>query len=186
MIKLMRKMIEAIEGEFRRYQALAQATIRQLNEKQLSTPLSEGGNSIATLVWHISGNLKSRYTDFLTTDGEKEWRDRDSEFTARSVTQTDLAQKWNEGWDVLYATLGQLDDEKLDRTVTVRGNPASANEALLRGLAHTSYHVGQMVTIAREFRGPEWRWLSIPPGGSAEYNKNPKIEKGPPTVRRLE
>lgn len=178
--------MESIEGEFRRYQALAQATIRQLNEAQLSTPLSEGSNSIATLVWHISGNLKSRYTDFLTTDGEKPWRDRDSEFVARTVTQKALAEKWNEGWDVLYATLQQLDDGKLDLTVTVRGAPNSVMEALLRGLAHTSYHVGQMVTIAREFRGPEWRWLSIPPGGSAEYNKNPKIEKGPPKVRRLE
>jgi uncharacterized damage-inducible protein DinB len=182
----MRKIIESIEGEFRRYQALAQATIRQLNEKQLSTPITEGGNSIANLVWHISGNLKSRYTDFLTTDGEKEWRDRDSEFTPRTVTQNELAAKWNEGWDVLYATLEQLDDEKLDHTVTIRGNPLSVTESLLRGLSHTSYHVGQMITIAREFRGEQWRWLSIPPGGSAEYNKNPKIEKGPPKVRRLE
>ena len=182
----MRKVIEAIEGEFRRYQALAQATIRQLNERQLSTPLSENGNSIAILVWHVSGNLKSRYTDFLTTDGEKEWRDRESEFIARKVTQKELADKWNEGWDILYATLQQLDDSQLERTVTVRNQPQSVLEAILRGLAHTSYHVGQMITIGKELRGPEWRWLSIPPGGSAEYNKNPKIEKGPPTVRRLE
>jgi uncharacterized damage-inducible protein DinB len=182
----MRKVIEAIEGEFRRYQALAQATIRQLNERQLSTSLSEGGNSIAILVWHISGNLKSRYTDFLTTDGEKEWRDRDSEFTARKVTQKELSEKWNEGWDILYATLQQLDDSQLEQTVTVRNQPQSVLEAILRGLAHTSYHVGQMITIGKELRGPEWRWLSIPPGGSAEYNKNPKIEKGPPAVRRLE
>jgi hypothetical protein len=182
----MRKVIEAIEGEFRRYQALAQATIRQLNERQLSTSLSEGGNSIAILVWHISGNLKSRYTDFLTTDGEKEWRDRDSEFIARKVTQKELSEKWNEGWDILYATLQQLDDSQLEQTVTVRNQPQSVLEAILRGLAHTSYHVGQMITIGKELRGPEWRWLSIPPGGSAEYNKNPKIEKGPPAVRRLE
>ena len=182
----MRKTIEAIEGEFRRYQALAQATIRQLNEKQLSTPLSEGGNSIAILVWHISGNLKSRSTDFLTSDGEMEWRNRDSEFAALSVSQKELAEKWNEGWDILYATLQSLDDDKLDRTVTVRNNPCSVLEAILRGLAHTSYHVGQIIIIGKELRGPEWRWLSIPPGGSDEYNKNPKIEKGPPKVRRLE
>jgi uncharacterized damage-inducible protein DinB len=182
----MRKTIEAIEGEFRRYQALAQATIQQLNDAQLSTPVSEGGNSVAILVWHISGNLKSRFTDFLTTDGEKPWRNRDSEFTARSVTHAELAQKWNEGWDILYACLGQLDDEKLDLTVTVRNSPFSVIEALLRAITHTSYHVGQMITIAREFRGAEWRWLSIPPGGSAEYNKSPKIEKGPPEVKRLE
>jgi hypothetical protein len=182
----MRKVIESIEGEFHRYQALAQATIRQLNEKQLCTPLSEGANSIATLVWHISGNLKSRYTDYLTSDGEKEWRDRDSEFNARQVTQKELADKWNEGWDVLYATMQQLDDDKLDQTITVRGSPSTALEGLLRGLCHTAYHVGQMITIGRELRGPEWRWLSIPPGGSAEYNKNPKKEKGPEKVRRLE
>jgi hypothetical protein len=182
----MRKIVEAIESEFRRYQALAQAAIRQLNEQQLSTPLSKDGNSVAILVWHISGNLKSRYTDFLTTDGEKEWRDRDSEFLARTVTQKDLAEKWNEGWDILWATLQQLDDDKLDLTVTVRNMPQTVLEALLRGLAHTSYHVGQIITIGKELRGPEWRWLSIPPGGSADYNKNPKIEKGPPKVRRLE
>ena len=182
----MRKVIEAIEGEFRRYQALAQATIRQLNEQQLSTPLSKGGNSIAILVWHISGNLKSRYTDFLTSDGEKEWRDRDSEFVARNVTQKELAAKWNEGWDILYATLQQLDDSQLDATVMVRNMPQTALDALLRGLAHTSYHVGQIITLGKELRGPEWRWLSIPPGGSAEYNKNPRIEKGPPKVKRLE
>ena len=182
----MRKIVEAIEGEFRRYQALAQATIGQLNEQQLSTPLSKGGNSIAILVWHISGNLKSRYTDFLTTDGEKEWRDRDSEFIARTVTQAELSDRWNEGWDVLYGTLQQLDDDKLDGTVTVRNMPQSVLEAILRGLAHTSYHVGQIITIGKELRGPEWRWLSIPPGGSADYNKSPKIEKRPPKVRRLE
>ena len=124
--------------------------------------------------------------DFLTTDGEKVWRDRDSEFFARTVTQKELGEKWNEGWDVLYATLQQLDDDKLDLTVTVRNMPQSALEAILRGLAHTSYHVGQIITIGKELRGPEWHWLSIPPGGSAEYNKNPKIEKGPPKVRRLE
>jgi uncharacterized damage-inducible protein DinB len=182
----MRKVIEAIEGEFRRYQALAQATIRQLSDEQLSTPLSKGGNSIAILVWHISGNLKSRYTDFLTSDGEKEWRDRDSEFVARTVTHQELAAKWNEGWDVLYATLEQLDDSQLDGTVRVRDMPQTVLDAILRGLAHTSYHVGQIITIGKELRGPEWRWLSIPPGGSAEYNKNPRIEKGPPKVKRLE
>ena len=182
----MRKIMESIESEFRRYQALAQATIRQLNEAQLSTPITEGGNSIATLVWHVSGNLKSRFTDFLTADGEKEWRDRDSEFLARTVAQKQLAEKWNEGWDVLFATLEKLDDEKLDLTVTIRGTPLSALDSLLRALAHTSYHVGQMVIIGRQLRGPEWRWLSIPPGGSADYNKNPRIEKGPPKVRRLE
>jgi hypothetical protein len=182
----MRKIIEAVESEFRRYQALGQATIRQLNEQQLSTPLSTGGNSIAILVWHISGNLKSRYTDFLTTDGEKAWRDRDSEFTARTVTHKDLAEKWNEGWDVLFATLQQLDDSQLDATVTVRNMSHTALEALLRGLAHASYHVGQIITIGKELRGSEWRWLSIPPGGSAEYNKSPRIEKGPPKVSRLE
>jgi hypothetical protein len=182
----MRKIVEAIEGEFRRYQALGQAAIRQLNEQQLSTPLSKDGNSVAILVWHISGNLKSRYTDFLTTDGEKEWRDRDSEFISRTVTQKDLAEKWNEGWDILWTTLQQLDDDKLDLTVTVRNMPQTVLEAILRGLAHTSYHIGQIIAIGKELRGPEWRWLSVPPGGSADYNKNPKIEKGPPKVRRLE
>ena len=161
----MRKIVEAIEGEFRRYQALAQATIRQLNEQQLSTPLSEGGNSIAILVWHISGNLKSRYTDFLTTDGEKEWRDRDSEFSARTVTQKELSDKWNEGWDVLYGTLQQLDDGKLEGTVTVRNMPQSVLEAILRGLAHTSYHVGQIVLLAKSFRAEDWSSLTIPRGG---------------------
>jgi hypothetical protein len=129
------------------------------------------------IVWHVSGNLRSRFTDFLTTDGEKQWRKRDEEFEARSVSRTELLQKWNEGWDVLLGTLAILKDEDLARTVTIRGQALAVHEALHRSLGHTSYHVGQIVYLAHAFVGTEWTYLSIPPGGSGAYNADPKMEK---------
>jgi hypothetical protein len=119
------------------------------------------------LAWHVSGNLKSRFTDFLTADGEKPWRDRDAEFQSRRVTQAELLEKWEEGWGVLFATLRDLTDSDLGRSVTIRNHPLSAAEALHRSLAHISYHVGQIVFIAKAMRGKEWENLSIPPGQSS-------------------
>jgi hypothetical protein len=111
----------------------------------------------------MAGNLRSRFTDFLTTDGEKPDRQRDSEFEiARAETRAELMTKWERGWAVLFATLGELSGSDLARTVHVRGEPASVVQALLRALAHQSYHVGQIVLLARHFAGEEWRTLSIP------------------------
>jgi uncharacterized protein DUF1572 len=173
----MNSLIKSIEDEYRRYKALAEGAIAQVPEERLSVSGLGGGNSLAVIVWHVSGNLRSRFIDFLTTDGEKQWRKRDEEFETRSVSRTELLTKWNEGWDVLLATLAALRDEDLIRTITIRGQALAVHEALHRSLAHTSYHVGQIVYLAHAFVGTEWTYLSIPPGGSTAYNADPTKEK---------
>lgn len=170
-------LIKSIDEEYRRYKALAEGALKQVSEERLSVAGLGGGNSLAVIVWHVSGNLRSRFTDFLTTDGEKQWRKRDEEFEARSVTREELLQKWNEGWEVLFATLAGLSDEDLQKRVTIRGEALAVHEALHRSLAHLSYHVGQIVYLAHAFVGNEWTYLSIPPGGSGAYNADPKMEK---------
>jgi hypothetical protein len=125
----------------------------------------------------MSGNFRSRFTDFLTADGEKPWRKRDEEFEARAVTRDELLAKWEQGWAVLLDTLQTLSDEDLDRSVAIRGQALSVLEALLRSLAHASYHVGQIVYAAKAARGDAWTYLSIPPGKSDEYNQNPTLER---------
>ena len=163
----MRKIIESIEREYRRYQLRGQGAIQQLTDPQLCTRSSPDGNSIAMLTWHLSGNLSSRFTDFLTSDGEKPWRDRESEFSSRSVTRDELLHRWNEGWDTLFGTLADIQDEQLALEVTVKGVTLDVHEALLSSLAHASYHVGQIVLIARHHCGSDWQWLSVPPRKSS-------------------
>jgi hypothetical protein len=158
----MRDILESIEREYRRYKGLAEATFEQLNAGQLARVAGAAGNSVITLVWHISGNLKSRFRDFLTTDGEKPWRQRETEFEERAVTPAELRQKWEEGWAVLFAALQTLKDADLGATVTIRGEALPVRDALHRSLAHTSYHVGQIVFLGKSLRGEEWRSLSIP------------------------
>ena len=161
----MREILTSIEREYRRYKGLGESAFEQVTDAELvDVPASEG-NSIAILVWHLSGNLKSRFTDFLTTDGEKPWRDRESEFVSRDITRAALLTKWEEGWSVLFRTLSELGDDALDRRVTIRGEALSVVQALHRSLAHASYHVGQIVLLAKSRRGGTWRSLSIPKGG---------------------
>lgn len=173
----MNTLIKSVDAEFRRYKAYAEGAIDQVAEQDLSSPGAGGGNSLAIICWHISGNLKSRFTDFLHSDGEKPWRGRDEEFAQRSVSRAELLSKWNDGWDVLFGTLDALDDEHLSGTVQIRGQDLKVHEALHRALAHVSYHVGQIVYIAHAFSGNDWRYLSIPPGASAAYNAAPGKEK---------
>jgi len=135
------------------------------------------------VVWHVAGNLQSRFTDFLTSDGEKPWRHRETEFEDRQVSREELIEKWEAGWRTLFDALGPLADDDLSRSITIRGVPLTVCEALHRSLAHASYHVGQMTYIGKMLRGEEWAYLSIPPGGSAAYNANPVLEKGPDQAR---
>jgi uncharacterized damage-inducible protein DinB len=172
----MTNLIGSIRAEYVRYKALADAAIAQLSEADLAAGGPGHGNSIITLCWHISGNLQSRFTDFLTTDGEKPWRQREEEFQRRTTSRADLLAKWDIGWSVLLETLGTLSDDDLDRTVTIRGQAMRVHQALHRSLAHTAYHVGQIVHIAKTLRGDAWTFLSIPPGKSDEYNRNANRE----------
>jgi len=164
-----RALVASIEGEYRRYKSLGENAINQLPDAQLAEAAGSS-NSIATIVWHVAGNLASRFTDFLTSDGEKPWRDRDSEFLARHVNRVELQAKWEGGWRVLFAALSALSDPDLAKTVTIRGQPHTVAEALHRSLAHTSYHVGQIVFVAKALRGADWRYLSIPPGQSSSIH----------------
>lgn len=173
----MTTIIASIRAEYLRYKALAEAAIGQLNEGDLVAPGAGGGNSIAVICWHLGGNLRSRFTDFLTTDGEKPWRNRDEEFQTRTISRAELLAQWDRGWSVLLDTLSTLTDEDLDRKITIRSQPLRVSEALHRSLAHMSYHVGQIVYIARGLRGDAWRFLSIPPGQSELYNAKPTLEK---------
>ncbi len=172
----MSDVMSSIAAEYGRYKALGEASLAQLSDAELARPDAHGGNAIAVIVWHIAGNLRARFTDFRTTDGEKPWRDRDEEFEERVVTREALLEKWESGWSALSATLGLLRDEDLHQTVMIRGQSHSIHQALHRSLAHTSYHVGQMVFIAKSIRGAEWRNLSIPKGQSAAYNQHPHRE----------
>ena len=169
-----RDLITSIEGEFRRYKKLGDETIAQFRDSELTESGPGGGNSIAVLAWHLSGNLKSRFTDFLTSDGEKPWRNRDEEFQRRQgISRKELLEKWEEGWTTLFAALDTLTDEDLFKTVVIRGEHFRAHEALLRLMAHASYHAGQMVYLGKAFRSSDWKCLSIPLGKSQEFNLNP-------------
>ena len=178
-----RHVIDSIEAEYRRYKSLGEKTIDQLSREELVVRGSPESLSIATIVWHIAGNLQSRFTDFLTSDGEKPWRRRESEFEERAAGRDELVEKWEAGWSTLFDALEPLTDADLDRSISIRDVPLTVCEALHRSLAHASYHVGQMTYIGKMLRGEEWMYLSIPPGGSAAYNQNPTLEKAPGEAR---
>ena len=159
----MRTFMESIEAEYRRSRSTAEAAMEQLSDEELVAFPAGTASSVATIAWHIGGNLRSRFTDFLTTDGEKPWRDRESEFAARTPTREELLAFWNEGWNVLQDSLNSLVDANLVDIVRIRGEELSVIQALHRSLAHTTYHVGQIVHRAKELRGEEWTYLSVPP-----------------------
>ncbi|UCH65815.1 MAG: DUF1572 family protein [Ignavibacterium sp.] len=170
-------IISSIKFEYLRYKKLGEGAIEQIPDDGINKVFGNDNNSIAVIVSHISGNLKSRFTDLLTTDGEKIWRKRDTEFFQRNLTRKDLVEKWNVGWKVLVDTLDGLSDKDIDKFVTSRNQELTVIEALNRSLAHTSYHVGQIVYIARAIVGKEWKSLSVPRGASEIYNLNPDKEK---------
>jgi len=176
----MRAILSSIEAEWRRYKVLGDGALKQVRDDELGRIGPGDGNSVAIIVAHIAGNHKSRFTDFLTSDGEKPWRHRDSEFVPRpNITRAELMKVWEAGWDVLFAALKPLTDDDLSKTVTIRGEKFLVHEALLRLLPHTTYHVGQIVYLAKAFRGADWDCLTIPLGKSEEYNRNPSHEKPP-------
>jgi uncharacterized damage-inducible protein DinB len=172
----MSNYIRSLEEEYRRYKALGEAAFAQLPDEQLSVPAPGGGNSIAAIVWHIAGNLESRFTDFRTSDGEKPWRNRDEEFEPRTVSRAELIEKWERGWRALFDAVASITDADLQARIRIRHQPLRIDEALHRSLAHTTYHVGQIVFLAKMLRAEEWKCLSIPLGGSRAYNEAPRHE----------
>lgn len=170
-----RMVIEAFEAEFRRHRLLAERAAGQLPWPTLRQPLDPEINSIAVVMKHVAGNLRSRWTDAFTTDGEKPWRDRDTEFLDDFADRAALDALWALGWDALSATLAGCGDADLARELRIRGEPHTLALALARSLAHTAYHCGQIVQTARanaSRAGIEWRTLTIPCGGSAAFNRS--------------
>ena len=166
--------VQLIIREFKRLQSLAERAMAQLSDEQFFLAPSPGDNSVAVIVKHVGGNLVSRWTDFLTSDGEKPGRDRDAEFRiAADDTRTQLLQVWTRGWTTLCAALEPLGDSDMARVVTIRGEPLTVLQAVNRQLTHYPYHVGQIVYLAKHHCGSEWRALSIPLGRSAAFNRNP-------------
>ena len=172
-------MLKDFTDEYARYRAIGEKAMRQVSDDDLNTVIGPDNNSIAMIVRHISGNLLSRFTDSLTTDGEKPWRDRDSEFEDAKCEREDIERSWVQGWSVLESELSRLSDEQLQHTVYIRGQAWTVHEALCRSLAHVSYHVGQIVLLARILNDGNWDWISIPKGQSRQYNTNPTMEKKP-------
>lgn len=172
-------IIESIQAEYRRYRELAEDAVAQIDDMELHKPVSEDGNSVAVILNHLSGNLRSRFTNFLTEDGEKSWRDRDNEFVDHREDREQIMHRWRESLKIVEKAITELNDGDLSRLVKIRGNQLKVVEALERSLAHYSYHVGQIVLLCRNFRGRHWRTLSIPRGESAAYNLNPDKERNP-------
>jgi hypothetical protein len=154
---------------FRHYKSLGDGAIAQVSDENLHTLVDPDANSVAIVMKHVAGNLRSRFTDFLTSDGEKPGRNRDGEFEAPAqASRADLLASWNEGFEVALASIDGLQPEDLDRTIHVRQEAFLVVEALNRSVSHTAYHVGQIVYLAKHFAGPLWTTLSIPKGKSAE------------------
>ncbi|HEX6914134.1 MAG TPA: DUF1572 family protein [Chitinophagaceae bacterium] len=147
---------------FESYRELGEKTFAQLEDQHFYFKPSPDSNSIAIIIQHMYGNMLSRWTNFLTEDGEKEWRKRDAEFDEIPISREDLMSFWKEGWSVLLNTLQALKPEDLSRTVTIRGEKLLAYDAILRQIAHYSYHVGQIVTLGKMLRDAEFKSLSIP------------------------
>ena len=156
---------------FQVYKRLAERAMEQVGDNQLTLTLDSEMNSIAIVVKHMAGNMRSRWTDFLTTDGEKPDRNRDSEFVAPPSTRLDLMKLWNEGWEKVFQTLSSLSEQDLTRQVTIRGEPHSVLQAINRQLAHYAYHCGQIVFLAKHFKAEGWKSLSVPRNRSEEFTR---------------
>ena len=156
---------------FRYYKKLAEGAMDQVSDEQLFTALDEEMNSIAIVAKHMAGNMRSRWTDFLTSDGEKPDRNRDSEFVAPPQSRKDLMNIWNVGWETLFRALEPLSDSDLERKVFIRGEAHSVIQAINRQIAHYSYHCGQIVFLAKHLKGNAWKSLSVPRNKSAQFNQ---------------
>lgn len=156
---------------FRYYKKLAERAMAQVADDQLFAALDDEANSIAIIVKHMIGNMRSRWTDFLTTDGEKPNRNRDGEFVDPPATRAALMAEWENGWSILFAAIEPLTDADLGRTVPIRGEAHSVTQAINRQLAHYPYHVGQIVLLAKHFGCDHWESLSVPRNKSTEFNQ---------------
>src|SRR5262245_6266094 len=170
---------------FRGYKRMADGALAQLNDQDFFHLPDPESNSVALIVKHIAGNLRSRWTDFLTSDGEKPDRDRDSEFLLTGTdTRETLMKRWDQSWELMFQSLKGLAPDDVARTVTIRSEPHTVLQAINRSLAHMAYHIGQILILGKHLRGPEWKTQSIPKGKSGEYNAlKPEDRKAKPPSR---
>ncbi len=167
---MIQNYLQSVQKQFDYYKALGERTFTQLSDDELFWQYNEASNSIAVIVKHLWGNMLSRWTDFLTSDGEKEWRNRDGEFEADIKDRTEMMAKWEAGWACLYKALDSVDEENFGTTIYIRNMGHSIPEAINRQMAHYASHIGQIIYIGRMIKGDEWTSLSIPKGGSKSYN----------------
>jgi hypothetical protein len=169
--------LKNIIKRFQSYKELGDKTFAQLEEKDFFYQPSEESNSIAIIVHHMNGNMMSRFTNFLTEDGEKPWRQRDEEFEPINASKENLISSWNESWQRLFDTLNSLKAEDLAKITPIRNEPLPAYDALLRALAHLAYHVGQIVYLGKAIKDAEWKTLSIPKKQSKQFNEKMTQQK---------
>lgn len=158
--------------EFKRYKNLGDKTFGRLSDEDIHWHANEESNSIAILVKHMAGNMRSRWTNFLTEDGEKEWRNRDTEFEDSFTSKEEMINAWEEGWDTVFNAMGSIGQHNFDSPVYIRDEKHSIVEAVNRQLGHYAYHTGQIISIAKNILGKDWESLSIPKGGSREFNQS--------------
>jgi hypothetical protein len=170
------EFLNTVIARVKYYKHLGEKTFEQLEEKDFHWLPSSESNSIAVIIQHMTGNMLSRWTNFLTEDGEKEWRERDDEFEIHNYSKAQLLEIWNKGWDCFLAALGSLSADDLLKTIHIRKEPMSAIDAINRQLAHYPYHIGQIVYIGRMVKNESWKNLSIPKGASQQYNKSDKVK----------
>jgi hypothetical protein len=171
--------VQDFVDEYARYRAVGEKAMAQVSDEALNRVVAPNGNSIAMIVRHLGGNFASRFTDFLTTDGEKPWRNRDDEFVDGTFRRAEVDAAWTTGWAALEAALEDVGEDDLQSSVKIRGTELSVHAALCRSLAHAAMHVGQIVLLARIVATDDWKWISIPKGQSQQYNQNPTLEKRP-------
>jgi Protein of unknown function (DUF1572) len=169
-LAMITEYLESVKKQFRYYKLLGDKTFEQLSDEELFWKFNEESNSIAALAKHLAGNMLSRWTDFLTSDGEKEWRDRDSEFDDNLKCREEVLAKWNEGWKCLFDALESVNAGNFDTIVYIRNQGHTIMEAINRQLSHYPYHVGQIVFIGKMIKDNQWKSLSIPRGQSGNYN----------------
>jgi hypothetical protein len=170
--QLATSVVDSSVAAFQSNKGWAEKAIVQLSDDQLHIALDPNTNCIAVIMKHVAGNLLSRWTDFLTTDGEKPWRNRDGEFIDSFQSRQDLLDYWNQGWERLFDALASLAPSDLVKSVMIRGEPHTVPLAIHRSLAHCGYHAGQIIMIARILAGDSWETITIPRGESAAFNKS--------------
>ena len=168
----MENFITSTRKLFQYYKGLGEKTFEQLSDEQINWRPNEASNSVALIVHHLSGNMLSRFTDFLTSDGEKPWRDRELEFEVGYANKKEMLDAWEKGWATVFHAVDGLNEHDLQRIIYIRNEGQTVMEALQRQLAHYPHHIGQILYIGKILKGNDWKSLSIPKGGSQSYNKD--------------